>query len=143
MKHFDIEDLSVAATFKAFPQHVRSKLLRIRQLILEVAARTEGVGDIEETLKWGVPSYLTSTSRSGTTIRLAPSSNGEEYGLYVHCQTSLVQDFKKLHPKAFRYSGSRALLIAMADEFDKEFLEEFIVAALTYHQRKKPSKKPS
>jgi len=143
MKHFDIEDLSVAATFKAFPQPVRSKLLSIRQMILEVAARTAGVGNIEETLKWGVPSYLTSKSKSGTTIRLAPSSNGEEYGLYVHCQTSLVQDFKKSHPKAFRYSGSRALLFAMADEFDKEILEKFIVAALTYHQRKKSSKKLS
>ncbi|USG61191.1 DUF1801 domain-containing protein [Sneathiella marina] len=143
MKHFDIEDLSVAAAFKAFPKPIRSKLLGLRQLILEAASRTEGVGEIEETLKWGVPSYLTSKSRSGTTIRLAPSGNEEEYGLYVHCQTSLVKDFKKSHPKAFRYSGSRALLFASTDDFEKEVLEEFIVAALTYHQRKKTSKKPS
>jgi Domain of unknown function (DU1801) len=143
MKQFDIEDLSVAAAYKAIPMPVRSKLLNIRQLIMETAARTEGVGEIEETLKWGVPSYLTSKSRSGTTLRLAPSKDGEEYGLYVHCQTSLVQDFKKMHPKAFRFSGSRALLFAVTEEFDKEILENFIVAALTYHQRKKSSKKPS
>ncbi|MEH6546015.1 MAG: DUF1801 domain-containing protein [Sneathiella sp.] len=143
MKQFDIEDLSVAATYKAFPQPIRSKLLGIRQLILEAADRTEGVGEIDETLKWGAPSYLTSKSGSGTTLRLAPSGKEEEYGLYVHCQTSLIQDFKETHPKAFRYSGSRALLFAVTDEFDIETLEKFIVAALTYHQRKKSSKKLS
>ena len=31
----------------------------LRQLIFETAAATEVVGELEETLKWGEPSYLT------------------------------------------------------------------------------------
>lgn len=141
MKHFDIEDLTIAAAYKGFPVPVRSKLLQIRQLILELATETEGVGPIEETLKWGVPSYLTNESGSGTTLRLAPASNGEEFGVYVHCQTSLVKDFKKSHPKAFRYSGTRALMFGTSEKIDKADLEKFVKAALTYHLRKKAAKK--
>jgi Domain of unknown function (DU1801) len=140
MKHFDIEDLTVAAVYKAFPGPVRSKLLQIRQLILETAIKTEGVGPIEETLKWGVPSYLTRQSGSGTTLRLSPTNNGDEFGVYVHCQTSLVNDFKKTHPKAFRYSGTRALLFGISDEINRDYLESFVAAALTYHLRKKALK---
>ena len=35
---------------------VRSNLLILRQLIFDTAAVTEGVGELEETLRWGEPS---------------------------------------------------------------------------------------
>ena len=41
-------------------------MLRLRQIVLDTASETEGVDALEETLKWGEPSYLT---RDGSTIR--------------------------------------------------------------------------
>jgi hypothetical protein len=46
-----IKNPEVAAVFKSYPQNVRTKLLFLRRLILETAASTKGVGEIEETLK--------------------------------------------------------------------------------------------
>ncbi len=63
-------DPKVEAAFHVFPSAVRKKLLRLRRLIFDVANKTEGVGEIEETLKWGQPSYLTPQSKSGSTIRI-------------------------------------------------------------------------
>ena len=65
MKHQPgFEDSEVAFVFEAYPKEVQLKLLAIRQLIFDTAAETDGVGSLEETLKWGQPSYLTSESKS-------------------------------------------------------------------------------
>jgi hypothetical protein len=50
-----IKNPDVAATFDSYPPKFRRKLLALRKLILETAESTEGVGAIEETLKWGEP----------------------------------------------------------------------------------------
>ena len=135
MKHYDFENLTVAATYKSFPDTVRSKLLGLRQLIFETAEKTSGVGPVQETLKWGVPSYHDG-SKNGTPIRLAPAKEPGHYGLYVHCQTSLIDDFRKAHPDSFKYGGTRALLFGPEDQPPQPELEEFITGALTYHRSK-------
>ncbi|MEX1036202.1 MAG: DUF1801 domain-containing protein [Sneathiella sp.] len=140
MKQLEFEDLTVAAVYKSFPESLRSRLLALRQLIFELAESLDGV-EISETLKWGVPSYHSST-KSGTPIRLAPAKEAGFYGLYVHCQTSLIDDFRRTHPNAFRYSGKRALLFKADDPLPERELKEFILAAMTYHQRKSQAVKP-
>ena len=44
---------NVADIFADYPVPIRSKLLYLRQLVYETAAETEGVGAIEECVKWG------------------------------------------------------------------------------------------
>ena len=56
---------AVDAVFGAYPKPVKAKLLALRRLIFDTADTTEGVGALEEALKWGQPSYLTAESRSG------------------------------------------------------------------------------
>jgi hypothetical protein len=60
----------VEAIFRAYPVRLRQKLLFLRQLIFEAALATDGVGALEETLKWGQPSYVTAETGSGSTIRI-------------------------------------------------------------------------
>ena len=64
-------DSEVAAVFNSYPPKIKSKLMFLRQLIFDTAASIEGIGEIEETLKWGEPGYLTPESKSGSTIRIA------------------------------------------------------------------------
>jgi hypothetical protein len=61
---------AVGAVFAAYPKPLKAKLLALRRLILDTAATTTGVGALEETLKWGQPSYLTAATKSGSTIRI-------------------------------------------------------------------------
>lgn len=130
-------DPAVAAVFRAYPAPVAAELRALRALIFEVAAATEGVGPIEETLKWGQPAYLTAKSKSGSTIRIdAIKARPGQYALYVHCQTTLLGDFKALYPDDFRFEGNRALLLDAAQAPPENALRHCIALALTYHRRK-------
>jgi hypothetical protein len=62
--------------------------LALRRLILDTARTTDGAGRIEETLKWGQPSYLTPETKSGSTVRI-DHVDGKQYAIYFHCQTDL------------------------------------------------------
>lgn len=128
---------AVAEAFAAAPPALRPRLLALRDLIFETAAATEGVGPLTETLKWGEPAYLTEASRSGTTLRIGwKPAQATQYGLYVHCQTNLVDSFRGLFPDEFRFQGNRAILFDQAEDPPREPLALCIAMALTYHRRK-------
>ena len=128
---------TVSAVFEAYPKPVRSKLLALRKLILDTAKTTQGVGAIEEALKWGQPSYLTSESKSGSTIRIDQvKSVPNQYAVYFHCQTNLVETFRELYPD-LKYSGNRAILLDVADKLPEAELRHCVGLALTYHLSKK------
>jgi hypothetical protein len=128
--------LGVKAVFDAYPIRLRPRLLRLRQLILDTAAETEGVGEIIETLKWSQPAYLTEKPRSGSTIRIdALKGRADGYAMFFHCQTSLVATFRELYPDSFAFQGNRALVFSLAEEVPGAALGHCIALALTYHVR--------
>ena len=133
-----IVDSKVEAAFNVFPPAIRKKLMRLRMLIFDVAYEAEGVGELEETLKWGQPSYLTKKSKSGSTIRIGREKKTEgDYAIYFKCQTSLVATFKELYKNKFRYEGNRAILFKVNDKIPIRELRHCIAMALTYHLNKK------
>lgn len=135
MKSFANTD--VAKVFSEYPKDVRQKLSKLRELIFSTAKHTPGVGTLVETLKWGQPSYLTTETKSGSTIRLdAIKSTPGNYALYVHCQTTLVETFKAKFGPLFRYEGNRALIFSATDKIPETELRECIALALTYHSKK-------
>ncbi len=101
-------------------------------MIYEVAGDTTRVGPLEECLKWGQPAYLTSESGAGTTLRIGVPKNGG-YALYVHCQTTLIRDFRNLFPDEFTYEGNRAIHFAKGQVFPEDPLRLLLKNALTYH----------
>ena len=134
---------SVAGVFANYPTDVRRKLSALRDLIFATAKRTPGVGAVEETLKWGQPSYLTTETKSGSTIRLdAIPGVPDCYAIYFHCQTTLVETFKEKFGTKFRYEGNRALIFATDDKVPETELGECIALALTYHLKKQGPRVP-
>jgi hypothetical protein len=132
-----IKHVDVARTFAEYPPTMRRKLFALRQLILDTAAKTEGVGAIEETLKWGEPAYLTSESKSGSTIRIDwKKADPSQYAMYFHCQTNLVETFRTLFPNDFKFEGNRSIVFDENDIVPVDALEFCIAAALTYHRSK-------
>jgi len=131
-------DPAVQAAFDAYPKPLRPKLLALRRLILDTAMNTEGVGAIEETLKWGQPSYLTPETKSGSTIRIdAIKANSGQYAVYFHCQTNLVETFRELYPSDFSYGGNRCIILNAADDVPEPALRHCVALALTYHLKKR------
>jgi hypothetical protein len=130
-----IADPKVAEVFRAFPASARARLMALRALIFDVAAATPGVGELEETLRWGEPAYLTK-SKSGSTVRLGwKASAPDEIAMYFICTTGLVDRFRQLYPRGFRFGGNRALLFGAKAKFPEKALRHCIALALTYHRR--------
>jgi Domain of unknown function (DU1801) len=126
----------VARAFEAYPANMRRRLLALRELILRTAATTEGVGELEETLKWGEPAYLASKTGSGSTVRIGwKKSKPAEYAMYFNCQTTLVETFKTVFPKELRYEGNRAIVFTESESIATKVLEFCVASALTYHLR--------
>jgi hypothetical protein len=128
---------AVEAVFDAYPRPVKARLLALRRLILDTAKATKGVGALEETLKWGQPSYLTPETKSGSTIRIDQVKPvAGQYAVYFHCQTNLVETFRELYPE-LRYSGNRAILLDAGQMLPEAALRHCVALALTYHLGKR------
>jgi Domain of unknown function (DU1801) len=137
MKPF--ENQAVADVFASYPLAVRPKLMALREVVFRTAADTPGVGGIEETLKWGEPAYLTSQSKSGSTIRLGwKKSRPTEFAMFFNCQTNLVETFRLLFPQEFKFEGQRAIWFSAGEVLPRDAVAFCVRAALTYHARKKP-----
>ena len=126
--------------FSAYPKPLQSKLLAVRRLIFETAKTTRGVGALQETLKWGQPSYLTPETKSGSTIRIDQvKSVANQYAVYFHCQTDLVETFRELYPGELSYGGNRSILLNAQQEIPEAALRHCVALALTYHLNKRKS----
>jgi hypothetical protein len=136
-------DPKVAAVFSSYPQPLRTRLLALRQLILDTAGNTEGVGRLDETIKWGQVSYLTSATGSGSTVRIdRVKSAANQYAVYFHCQTDLVETFRELYPE-LSYGGNRSILLDTSKALPKQALRHCVALALTYHLNKRKGARKS
>jgi hypothetical protein len=135
-KRMAFQNPAVAAVFAAYPEPDHGKLMALRQLIFETAAATEGVGPLEEALKWGQPSYLTPTSKSGSTIRIDRAKSGGQ-AIFFHCQTNLVETFRAHYAGQLRFAGNRAIEFRDTDPLPEAALRHCIALALTYHARRR------
>ena len=129
-----IKNKDVAKKFDSYPDQIRARLLFLRQLILDTASETNDVDEVEETLKWGEPSYIT---KLGSTIRIDwKESRPEQYAMYFHCKTKLVDTFKELYRDQFNFEGNRAIVFGENDELPIESLKHCISLSLIYHRIK-------
>ncbi|MEE9339117.1 MAG: DUF1801 domain-containing protein [Methylococcaceae bacterium] len=129
-----INNIEVTEVLNKYPEPIRKRIMFLRQLILETALDTEDVNKLEETLKWGEPSYLT---KNGSTIRIAwKKTTPNQYFMYFHCKTKLVDTFKELYSDIFIFEGNRAIIFNENDEIPVKELKHCILLSLTYHLRK-------
>ena len=140
MKKFD--NKAVREIFDSYPKNVKDKLLFLRQLIFEIAAKTKEIGELEETLKWGEPSYVTTETNSGSTIRIDwKKSYPHQYAMYFNCKTTLVDTFKEMYGDLFQYGGNRSIIFHEKDSIPVNELSHCIAMALTYRINKKRKQK--
>jgi hypothetical protein len=124
----------VKTVFEKYPVEVRLKIENLRRIIFETANEIEEITQLEETLKWGEPSYL---AKKGSTIRIDwKPKTPEQYAMYFSCSTTLVETFKKVYENTFEFEGKRAIVFQLDEEIPEKEFKNCIRAALTYHRIK-------
>ena len=135
MKNLKIKtNPEVETVFQNYPDSVRDKILHLRNLILETAKETETITALEETLKWGEPSYLT---KIGSTIRIDwKPKTPDQYAMYFKCTSKLVPTFRMAYEDVFTFEGNRAIVFQLDEKVPEKELKSCIQAGLTYHKVK-------
>lgn len=128
-------DISVDKVFNSYPVEYREPLMQIRELIYNVASKIPKVGELEESLKWGQPTYSTVKTKAGSPIRLDRFGQ-DKIAIFFHCQTSLVDSFRTLFHSNLEFSQNRAIVIEPNKELQTNELALCIEMALTYHLKK-------
>ena len=134
----EFKNTDVANKFDTYPPHIREKLLFLRELIFTTASLIPEVGPLEEALRWGEPSYLTSKTKSGSTIRIDwKKSMPNHYGLYVNCKSTLISSFKDRYHDLFHFEGNRSIVFSADEALPQAELEDCVAMSLTYNLTKK------
>ncbi|GHB56045.1 hypothetical protein GCM10008107_01000 [Psychrosphaera saromensis] len=91
-----------------YPESVKPSLNALRQLIYSLVIELE-LGAIEESVKWGEPSFKVKT---GSPIRMDwKAATPDNYYLFFNCQTKLVDTFRELYGDVLEFQGNRAIVL--------------------------------
>lgn len=122
------------AKLSSYPDFVRDKMAFLRKLVHETAAEVSEITTLDETLKWGEPSFLT---KNGSTLRMDWKQKApDQYAMYFKCTSRLVETFKIVYGNQFEYEKSRAILFQLNDNIPTQEIKECIKATLMYHKVK-------
>ncbi|MCB9211560.1 MAG: DUF1801 domain-containing protein [Ignavibacteriales bacterium] len=129
-----ISDPHVKEKFNKYPKNIKPKINHLRKLIIDVAKYDESILEIEETLKWGEPSYIT---KFGSTIRIDwKEKTPNQYAMYFKCTSKLVPTFKEVFGDLFKYENTRAILFDLDEKIPEDKLKICISLTLNYHKVK-------
>ena len=128
------ENSKVTSVYQSYPDHIYQKMMNLRNLIIETATEIEGLKNLEETLKWGEPSFLT---KNGSTIRIDwKKGKPDQYAMYFQCTSKLITTFRVIYKDTFQFEGNRAIVFPLDFKIPKKELKNCIKAALQYHKVK-------
>lgn len=123
----------VKQVFDQCPHSARMRLEQLRQLIFNIRDE-HGLGEIEETLKWGEPTYKV---KGGSPVRLAwKTKNPDVVYLFFICTTSLVETFRELYSGTLAFEGKRAIVLPLNQDIQEQAVAHCITLAMTYQDVK-------
>lgn len=106
----------------------------LRELVIETAEEIEGLNEIEETIKWGEPSFIT---KKGSTLRMDwKEKTPDQYAMYFKCTSRLVETFRIVFDNKFQFEGNRAIVFQLNQKVPVNELKKCIKATLNYHNVK-------
>lgn len=101
----------------------------LKSLIFDAAEQSPCIGALEESIKWGEPSFTPKKKNVGSSVRL--SQRDDAVAMMFICTTKLVDRFKEIYPDDFNFEGGRALVFNAGEPIPKEQLKHCIAMALT------------
>ncbi len=127
-------DPAFESKLASYPDFVRDKMYFLRDLVVETGREAPEITHIEETLKWGEPSFL---AKTGSTLRMDwKQKTPDQYQLYFKCTSRLVETFKTVFGELFEYEKNRAIVFQLDQEVPVKEVKQCIKATLLYHKVK-------
>ncbi|UPW18996.1 DUF1801 domain-containing protein [Agarivorans sp. TSD2052] len=124
---------AVLLKINQYPDEVSAKLVYLRALILNTAAELD-LGEVNETLKWGEPSFAV---KSGSPMRIDwKPKTPHHYYLFFNCQTRLLDTFRELYRDQLTFQGNRAIVLTLAEALPEAAIKHCITLAFTYQKVK-------
>ncbi|HBU79403.1 MAG TPA: hypothetical protein DEF18_15000 [Muricauda sp.] len=124
----------VIEKFENYPDFVRDKMQYLRELVIETAEEMQDIAVLEETLKWGEPSFVT---KNGSTLRMDwKERTPDQYAMYFQCTSRLVDTFRLVFGHKFQFEGKRAIVFKLNQKIPETELKGCIKASLRYHNVK-------
>ena len=122
-------EVQIQNKFDTYPKSAQVALLEIRSLILDVAEQQK-LGTVEETLKWGEPSYLV---KGGSAVRFDwKEKTPQQYFLFFNCKTKLVDTFRELYSNDLGFQGNRAIVLNLNEPIPITIVQHCIELSLKY-----------
>lgn len=129
-----MENENVSRKIETYPKEAREYANKIRTLIYETAQQ-EGIHKIEESLKWGEPSFK---AVNGSPIRMDwKSRTPKKLFVFFNCKSILVETFREIYGNKLQFEGNRAIVLDLTDVIPIQILEHCFSMALKYHKIKK------
>ncbi len=111
----------------------QTALWRCRAVFHHVAARN-ALGTLDETLKWGQPSWRPKRPRTGSTLRADWRPDApERLTLFVDCKTDLAARMADLYPDLPANDGRRAIALNLNDPLPEQPIAHLAQMTFTYH----------
>jgi hypothetical protein len=126
-------EAKVQEKFNRYPEDIRPLILHLRELVFSIAEDLD-LGEVEETLKWGEPSYRV---KGGSPVRMDRKEKcPNQYFLFFHCQTKLVDTFRELYSEVLAFEGNRAIVLNAKKKLPKKVIRHCVEMAMNYKRIK-------
>ncbi|MEJ2425274.1 MAG: DUF1801 domain-containing protein [Candidatus Thiodiazotropha sp.] len=119
----------VKEKFDSYPEHIKLLILYLRELVFCIAEDLDA-GKVEESLKWGEPSYQV---KGGSPVRMDwKEKYPNHYFLFFHCQTKLVDTFRELYSDTLEFEGNRAIVVKIDKKLPEVVINHCLEMAMNY-----------
>ena len=126
-------DKNITRIIESYPLEASDYARKVRRLIHSVGAR-EGFSDVQESLKWGEPSF---SVPGGSPFRMDwKEDDSGRFQIYFNCRTSLVDTFRTVYSSVLDFEGTRAIKLSLTEPIPSATLEHCFALAMNYHRLK-------
>jgi hypothetical protein len=126
----------VKSALAGFPDGLRETALSLARLIKDIAENLTAVGELQDSLKWGEPSFAPKRKNVGSSVRIAARRDGKIAMNFI-CHTGLVERFREIYAGQLEFEGNRTIVVDPGKPLQRAELSYCIAMALTYHLEKR------
>ncbi|MFT6674686.1 MAG: hypothetical protein ACJAVM_000869 [Sulfitobacter sp.] len=133
MKHAPAPLLTLIAKW---PGPAQQGLWACRAIFHDVAAQA-GIGVLEESLKWGQPSWRPQRPRTGSTLRISwDAATPQILPLFVDCKTDLAARMQTLYPDLAANDGRRRIGFDLHGALPAQAIAHLAQMTFCYHLKR-------
>lgn len=127
----------VLEKFNSYPDFVRDRMQYLRELVIETAEEIETVKVLEETLKWGEPSFVT---KYGSTLLMDwKEKTPNQYAMYFQCTSRLIDTFRVVFDQKFQFEGKKSNYFSIKSENSWTGIKAMYKSLFKLSQSKRPN----